>query len=104
MAPYYATPYPLHLQWPIWNTDGALREAFVHTHTVVSPDVAANVQLQFVANLNRMLNRAALTGIWQQLFRLGCKVLPWKQINSLLTLYLITTHKPTHTTHTHTKT
>ncbi len=71
MAPYYATPYTLHLQWPIWNTDGALREAFVHTHTVVSPDVAANVQLQFVANLNRMLNRAALTGDMAAIIQAG---------------------------------
>ncbi len=71
MAPYYATPYPLHLQWPIWNTDGALREAFVHTHTVVSPDVAANVQLQFVADLNRMLNRAAPTGDMAAIIQAG---------------------------------
>lgn len=39
-----------------------LREAFINTHTVVSPDVAANVQLQFVANFDGMVHRAAPTG------------------------------------------
>lgn len=41
---------------------GALREALINTHTVVSPDVAPNVQLQFVANLDSMLNWVAPTG------------------------------------------
>jgi len=44
------------------NMGSALQKAFINTHTVVFPDVPANVQLQFVANTDGIFHRATPTG------------------------------------------
>lgn len=54
----FTTPAVANLE----HMGGPLQEAFINTHTVVSPDVAANVQLQFIANFDGMVHWAAPTG------------------------------------------